>query len=224
MSRGSAIMTALVAGSALAGAGYLWTQRRPGRAGLPPNVIPIVTPVIDMDVAQDVIAAMERIPGEEVTLVIHTAGGCVVACVLIANALRTFSRSRAVVPYMAMSGGTLIALNARELYMGEHAALSAVDPIIRGERVRHLPPSEPTHALAKEYELAVNRFLRDTLVRAWPGIPEPRLDALLELFLGERAPHAWPIRRGEIEPLGLQVEPAPRVWADLVDAVRRRWR
>ena len=226
MSRTGTVMAALVAGSALAGAGYLWSQReRPLALPLPANVLTIVAPVIDLSVAQDAIAAMERLPGDEVTLLLHTSGGCVISCVLLATALRTFPKSKVVVPYMAMSGGTLIALSARELMMGRHAVLSAVDPIIGGERVRHLPDSEPGHAQAKEYELAVTRFLSDTFIgRFGREIPQAHLNRLLEVFLGENAPHAWPIARSQVEALGIPVETAPPMWGETVDKIRRRWR
>ena len=146
------LVSALVTGSALVGAGY-FLSRRPRPRALASNIIPIITPVIDLRVAEDVLEAMERIPGDEVTVVLHTLGGCVTSCVLIANALRQFPESTAVVPYMATSGGTLIALNARRLQMGRSAALSAVDPIVEGQRAKHLPdePQDPTQALAHEY-------------------------------------------------------------------------
>ena len=86
MSRG-VIVTALVTGTALVGAGYYLTRQQRPRA-LPTSVVSIITPVIDLGVAEEVLAAMQRIPGDEITVVLHTAGGCVTSCVLIAKALR----------------------------------------------------------------------------------------------------------------------------------------
>ena len=224
MSRG-ALVTALVTGTALVGAGlYLTRQQRP--RALPTSVVSIITPVIDLGVAEEVLAAMQRIPGDEVTVVLHTAGGCVTSCVLIANALREFPRSTAIVPYMAISGGTLIALNARALQMGRSASLSAVDPIVFGQRARHISPQEQApgvHALAKEYERAMSRYLRETLAARLPDASEAQLERALGVFLGEDAPHEWPIRRHQVEALGLPVSPATRVWSDMVDGYRGRW-
>lgn len=226
MSR-AALLTTLVAGTALAGAGYYWTRRqRPAALPAPSGVVPIIAPVIDLGVAEAVLAQLERLPGDEVTVVLHTAGGCVTSCVLIANALQSFRRSIAVVPYLAISGGTLIALSAKELQMGRSAALSAVDPIIEGERVRHLPDDMPTpgiHALALEYEEAIRRFLRQTISLRIPEIGPAHLDRAVSFFMGEEAPHAWPIQRVEVQAMGLPVKPASRAWAELVDAYRRRW-
>lgn len=39
---------------------------------------------------------------------------------------------------MALSGGTLIALGAREIAIGRNAALSAVDPVLFGRRAKHI--------------------------------------------------------------------------------------
>lgn len=221
----STLLTALVTGSALAGAGYLLRRRQSPRA-LPSSIVPIITPVIDFAVAEDVLEAMDRLSGDEVTIVLHTLGGCVTSCVLIANALRQFTRSTAIVPYMAISGGTLIALNATHLQMGRSASLSAVDPIVAGQRAKHLPEdakASTEHALAREYERAIGGYLQQTLEARLPGASEPTLVRAMDLFMGEHAPHEWPIRRPEIEALGIPVEPAARAWGEMVDAVRRRW-
>lgn len=221
----STLLTALVTGSALAGAGYLLRRRQSPRA-LPSSIVPIITPVIDFAVAEDVLEAMDRLSGDEVTIVLHTLGGCVTSCVLIANALRQFTRSTAIVPYMAISGGTLIALNATHLQMGRSASLSAVDPIVAGQRAKHLPEdakADAEHALAREYERAIGGYLQQTLEARLPGASEPTLVRAMDLFMGEHAPHEWPIRRPELEALGIPVEPAARAWGEMVDAVRRRW-
>jgi hypothetical protein len=224
MSR-TTLVTALVTGSALVGAGYL-LSRRPRPRALPSGTIPIVTPVIDVGVAEDVLEAMERLPGDEVTVVLHTTGGCVTSCVMIANALRAFEKSTAIVPYMAISGGTLIALNAQRLQMGGSASLSAVDPIIVGQRARHLPDDDKMmglHALGQEYEDAIRGYMRETLAARMPGASEAKLTRALGVFMGTSAPHEWPIRRPDVEALGLPVSPAMRVWAELVDTFRKRW-
>ncbi len=220
----TALFSALVTGSALVGAGYLLTTRPRPRA-LPSNVISIITPVIDLRVAEDVLEVMERLPGDDVTLVLHTLGGCVTSCVMIANALRQFEQSTAIVPYMAVSGGTLIALNAHKLQMGRSAALSAVDPIVQGQRAKHLPEDskDPDHVRAQEYEAAITRYMRVTLMARMPGADEKVLWSAVSMFLGEHAPHEWPIRREDVISLGLPVAPAARSWAEMVDTYRKRW-
>ena len=222
MSR-AVIITSLAAGAALMGVGYLG-RRAELRAPLTTGIIPIITPYIDIEVAEDVLAVMERLPNDRVTLVIHTLGGCVTACILIANALRQFRDSTAVVPYMAISGGTLIALSATHLEMGGRASLSAVDPQIMGQRVKHLAEGKDKPsiaALAREYEVAMRKYVGGIL---GAHLPEERLAPAMELFMGDHAPHEWPIQRPEVEDLGIAVALARSKWAAMVDAHRgRRW-
>lgn len=97
--------------------------------------------------------------------------------------------------------------------MGRSAALSAVDPIIEGERVRHLPDDMPTpgiHALALEYEEAIRRFLRQTITLRIPEIGPAHLDRAVSFFMGEEAPHAWPIQRVEVQAMGTPGEAGER--------------
>jgi len=217
-------IAALLTGSALLGAGYLVRQRSRPKA-LPSSIIPIITPVIDLSVAEDALQAMAQVPGDEVTVVLHTAGGCVASCVLIANALRQFPTSTAIVPYMAMSGGTLITLNATRIEMGASASLSAVDPVIGGVRARHLLEEKEAglKELANEYDTAISSYLEETLKARLPTADIPTIDHVLSVFMGDNAPHDWPIRRSEALALGLPVYPATRSWGMMVDSYRRRW-
>ena len=220
------LVTALATGTALVGAG-VWMMRREAPRALGPSYIPIVTPIIDMRFAEDVLAVLERVQGDEVTLLLHTYGGSLVASVLIAQALRNFPRSRAIVPYLASSGGTLIALNASDLQMGRNAALSAVDPVLEGGlRARDVPHDEPSAAvrsIAGQYSDAVRDFLRDTLRRRRAQTSSVDVDRAMATFLGDHAPHDWPIGRDQVERLGLRVDPAPSAFAQLVDRHRRSW-
>ena len=221
----TAIAAVLLTGSALFGANYLMRRRTRPQA-LPSKIIPIITPVIDMGIAEDVLEAMVQLGGDEVTLVLHTSGGCVASCVLIANALREFRASTAIVPYMAMSGGTLIALNADRLEMGASASLSAVDPVIGGIRARHLKADakDPSlQALAREYEKAIGTYLKETIKARLAHADEQALARAYDMFIGEHAPHEWPIRRPEVAALGFPVDPAKRSWGMMVDAYRKRW-
>ena len=220
------VVAAALGGVAAASAALVWRQSRKDaiwRRIEESAVIPIITPVIEIPTAEYVLSRMEHMPLDEVTLVLHTEGGCVTSCVMIADALRRFTRSTAVVPYMAISGGTLIALNAKKLTMGRNAVLSAVDPQIFGQRARHIPEEDEDgfYPLAQEYDTAVSGYLRASLEshlgRSDPGA----LERAMAVFMGEGAPHAWPIKAPELQRLGLPVEPAGREWAGFVDAYRR---
>ena len=222
----TAIITAALGASALAGVGWALRRRRGDeiiRSIEGSTVIPIITPVIEIPTAEYVLSRMEHMPIDEVTIVLHTEGGCVTSCVMIADALRKFTRSTAIVPYMAISGGTLIALNAKSLKMGRNAALSAVDPQIFGQRARHIPKTDEDgfYPLAQEYDSAVSGFLEDTLRERMQSTRREALVKAMEVFMGTKAPHAWPVKLPEIRDLGLPVETAEPGWASFVDTYRR---
>lgn len=67
-------------------------------------------------------------------LILHTPGGDVAATESIIDYLRSkFGRDiRVFVPQLAMSGGTMIACAAKEIYMGKHSSLGPIDPQVRG--------------------------------------------------------------------------------------------
>src|SRR5690606_19704464 len=142
--------------------------------------------------------------------------------VLIADAVRQLPRCTAVVPYMAHSGGTLIALSASTIAMGGNASLSAVDPIVRGNRARHIPKDRKhakLHARAHEYEAAIGRYVRGLLGR---HLDEGEVGRAMAAFMGQHAPHEWPIRREDARALGLPVIAADKKWSGYVDRLRER--
>ena len=89
---------------------------------------------IDIEDAQTIIGAIERTPADQpIDLIMHTPGGMVLAAMQIARAVKAHSGNVTVhVPFMAMSGGTLIALAADEIVMGNFSVLGPIDPQIAG--------------------------------------------------------------------------------------------
>ncbi|MBK8263794.1 MAG: hypothetical protein IPK80_20965 [Nannocystis sp.] len=213
----------------VAALGWYLQQRRTSARPQPlhsARTIPIITETIDLGTAEQVLVAMERIPSDdELTLLLHTAGGSVAACVMIATALRRFERSTAIVPYLALSGGTLIALNAQNLQMGKDAALSAVDPVLDGVRVRHLSKaSHERSASAAEYDRAMRAYLRHTIDRRIPHTSADHRGEVMKVFYGENAPHEWPILRIDMEMMGISVSDPHPMWGQIVEEIRGRGR
>ena len=89
---------------------------------------------IDLEGAQTIIAAIKETPNDmPIDLVIHTPGGLVLAAMQIARAVEAHKAKVTVyVPVYAMSGGTLIALAANEIVLGEFSVLGPIDPQIAG--------------------------------------------------------------------------------------------
>src|SRR5271165_7147553 len=89
---------------------------------------------IDMEDAQTIIAAIKETPDDmPIDFVINTPGGVVLAAMQIARAIEAHKAKVTVyVPIYAMSGGTLIALAADEIVLGEFSVLGPIDPQMAG--------------------------------------------------------------------------------------------
>ena len=85
---------------------------------------------IDIDDSEAVLRAIRTTPPEmPIALILHTPGGLVLAASQIARALKNHPAKKVViVPHYAMSGGTLIALAADEIWMDANAVLGPLDP------------------------------------------------------------------------------------------------
>lgn len=79
-----------------------------------------------------VIHRLDRSKGLD--LLLHTPGGETAATESLVDYLRAMfgSNIRAVVPQIAMSAGTMVALACREIVMGKHSSLGPIDPQISG--------------------------------------------------------------------------------------------
>ena len=105
---------------------------------------------IDLEDAQTIIAAVKETPDDvPIDLIIHTPGGLVLAAMQIARAVEAHPAKVTVyVPVYAMSGGTLIALAADEIVLGEFSMLGPIDPQLLGfpaasiVRARDAKPAE----------------------------------------------------------------------------------
>ena len=96
---------------------------------------------IDIEDSEQVLRAIRMTPQEmPIAVIIHTPGGLVLAAAQIALALREHkAKTIAIVPHYAMSGGTLIALAADELWMDQNAVLGPVDPQLSDPRHGAIP-------------------------------------------------------------------------------------
>jgi ClpP class serine protease len=87
-------------------------------------------------------------------LILHTPGGDVAATESIIDYLHSLYNGdiRAIIPQMAMSGGTLIALSCKSILMGRQSSLGPVDPQIGGM---------PAQGILEEFTLAAAEIKND---------------------------------------------------------------
>ena len=152
--------------------------------------------------------ALEASP-ESIGIVIHTLGGTILAVDHIAHMLSSYKgRVTVYVPYMALSGGTMIAIAADEIVMEPSAILGPVDPQLNGwpavgilELLSRKPPEsidDEWMLLATESQkaLAETRQSVRALVSSEPAV---------ERLTSGSTTHARPITYAEASSLALPV-------------------
>lgn len=85
---------------------------------------------ISIEDSEKILREIDRTdPEKPIDMILHTPGGLVLASTQIARALRRHpGKVRVHIPHFAMSGGTLIALGADEIFMHKDAVMGPVDP------------------------------------------------------------------------------------------------
>lgn len=86
----------------------------------------------DMNAFMEAVYKLDKSKG--VDLILHTPGGDIAATEKIINYLHSIFKNdiRAIVPQMAMSAGSMIAVSCKEIMMGKQSCLGPFDPQIGG--------------------------------------------------------------------------------------------
>jgi len=162
-----------------------------------------------------------------IDLIMHTPGGLALAAEMIAMALKDHpAKVTAIVPFYAMSGGTLIALAADEILMERFTTLGPVDPQIMGypaAALLRVLTQKPIAAVGDEtiVKAEVARLALQTTQRfvQWllGGRMSPKQAAELADFLtGGYLAHDTPITLEAVAGFGLNVrEGVPALVYDL---------
>src|SRR6516164_3444826 len=173
---------------------------------------------IDVEDAQTIIGAIKDTPKDRpIDLIIHTPGGLVLAAMQIARAVEAHpAKVTAYVPVYAMSGGTLIALAADEVVMGEFSVLGPIDPQILGlpaasiVRARDSKPVadvfDLTLVLADVGEKAVAQVKQGAIELMTPRLDQSAAEAIAEKLTGGYWTHDYALTATEAKALGLPVK------------------
>ena len=120
-----------------------------------------------------VIHEMDRKLGLD--LVLHTPGGETAATESLVDYLRSMFGTdiRAIVPQLAMSGGTMIACACKEIVMGKQSSLGPIDPQFGGI---------PAHGVVEEFNRVKKELREDSsLIPVW----QPIIAKYNPAFIGE---------------------------------------
>jgi len=173
--------------------------------------------MIGLEDAQSIISAIKATPRDmPIDLVLHTPGGLVLAAMQIARAVEAHPAKVTVfVPIYAMSGGTLIALAADEIVMGEFSMLGPIDPQIMGvsaasilaardaKPVAHV--SDLALVLADVSEKATAQVKRGAVEIMTPRIAQDQAEALADTLASGTWTHDYALTPDEANSLGLAV-------------------
>ncbi len=173
---------------------------------------------IDMEDAQTIIAAIKETPKDRpIDLIIHTPGGLVLAAMQIARAVEAHPAKVSVyVPVYAMSGGTLIALAADEIMLGEFSMLGPIDPQILGlpaasiVAARDAKPVDKvfdlTLVLADVSEKALTQVKRGAVELMTPRMDKAKAKKIAEKLAGGHWTHDYALTAEEASSIGLPVK------------------
>jgi ATP-dependent protease ClpP protease subunit len=120
-----------------------------------------------------VIHEMDRSKGLD--LILHTPGGETAATESLVHYLRAMfgTDMRAIIPQLAMSGGTMIACACKEIIMGRQSSLGPVDPHFGGI---------PAHGVVEEFDRAKKEISEDnSTIPIW----QPIIAKYHPTFIGE---------------------------------------
>lgn len=172
---------------------------------------------IDIDDAEQVIRAIQMTdPKTPLDIVVHTPGGLMLAALQIARAIKAHpARVTVVVPHLAMSGGTLLALAADEVLMGEHATLGPVDPqlgqypaasilsVVESKPVAQM--DDQTLILADQARKARAQARASVRELVSDRLPEDHAAELADALTSGRWTHDYPITAQHAIQMGLPV-------------------
>ncbi len=178
---------------------------------------------IDIEDSEQVLRAIRMTPKDmPIAVIIHTPGGLVLAAAQIALALKDHrAKTVAIVPHYAMSGGTLIALAADEVWMDKHAVLGPVDPQLSDPRYGGIPAVSVLKVIKqKGVEKIKDEFLvlgdiAEKAVKQMEDLiynltkdklGEEKAKELAKIMVEGRWTHDYPITVEEAKKLGLPIK------------------
>jgi len=173
---------------------------------------------IDLEDAQAIIGAIKETPPDvPIDLVLHTPGGLVLAAMQIARAVEAHpAKTTVYVPIYAMSGGTLIALAADEIVMGEFSMLGPIDPQILGLPAASIVKARDSKPIANVFDLtlvladmgdkALAQLRRGAVELLTPRLEQATAEALAAKLTDGHWTHDYALIASEAKELGLPVK------------------
>lgn len=172
---------------------------------------------IDIEDSEQVLRAIRSTPKDvPIDIILHTPGGLVLASEQIARALKKHpARTAVFIPHYAMSGGTMIALAAGEIWMDENAVVGPIDPQLGGypaASILKVVEEKPKDKLDDETLIMADmarkamRQVEDTVYELLRGkFPDEKARELARTLTEGRWTHDFPITCEQLKAMGIPV-------------------
>lgn len=173
---------------------------------------------INIEDSEQILRAIRLTPDDmPIDIILHTPGGLVLAAEQIAMAIKGHPAKVTVfVPHYAMSGGTMLALAADEIYLDENAVLGPVDPqlgnypavsLLKAVNMKDINKvSDETLILADIAEKAIRQVRRTVHEIIKPKMEDEEACRIARLLTEGKWTHDYPIDYGELKDMGLPVK------------------
>jgi ClpP class serine protease len=174
---------------------------------------------ITIEDSEFVLMEIHRTPQEQpIDIILHTPGGLVLSAEMIATALKQHPAPvTAIVPFYAMSGGTMIALAADKILLEEFSVLGPLDPQINGiaaGALLNLLKKKPIEAVSDEMillaELAEKALKEVKAYITWfleeKDMTKKQRETVAEFLVGGYVAHDHPLTFATLQELKLPVE------------------
>lgn len=174
-----------------------------------------LTRFINIEDSEQILRAIRLTPPDmPIDLILHTPGGLVLASDQIAHAIRKHPAKVTVfVPHYAMSGGTLIALAADEIFMDPNAVLGPVDPqigkypaaslikVVRDKDINEI--DDETLIMADVAQKAMNQVKEKMLILLMGRMEKEKAREITNQITEGRWTHDYPIGCEELRHMGV---------------------
>lgn len=172
---------------------------------------------INIEDSEQVLRAIRSTPKDvPIDLILHTPGGLVLASEQIAQALRKHpARTAVFIPHYAMSGGTMIALSANEIWMDENAVVGPIDPqigsypaasILKAVEQKPISEVDDTTLIMADIAKKAIRQVEDAVTNLLTDkFSEEKARELARILTEGRWTHDYPIRCDQLEQMGVTV-------------------
>lgn len=197
-----------------------WSDPSLGPAGLPDYITD--------DQAFEIVRRIKKARDVPIAVILHTIGGYSHPSYLIAKALHQYKGGpvTAFVPYLAMSGGTAIALAAQEVVMGETASLGPIDtqywglPIGAFDELEKKKDANEIDDIHIMLAYVARTFETKAGERAKRHINEKHAKSVAQALMDPSRYHGDGISKDEAAAMGINVgkSDCPQEVYDLVDA------